>query len=85
MRCLRLAAVATLANAAGVPPVSVGIGPRARFRASGVLSSRPLAFMGGSGGSGGFEALQVEGLPVSPERVELRDFRALEAVAFAHL
>ena len=35
--------------------------------------------------SGGFDALQVERLAVAPERVQFRDFRALEAIARADL
>ena len=35
--------------------------------------------------SGGFDALQVERLAVTPERVQLRDFRALEAIALSGL
>ena len=70
----------------GTPHIPAGNSPRARFTACWVLFP-PVAwpFMGASGGSGVFDALQIEGLPISPERVELRDFRALEAVAFAHL
>ena len=59
--------------------------PGAFYRLLGTFPPVAWPFMGTSGGSGVFDALQIEGLPISPERVELRDFRALEAVAFAHL
>ena len=45
----------------------------------------PFSFWGVSGGLGGFDALQVERFPVSPQRVWLRDFRAVEAVKLACL
>ena len=62
------------------------------FRAAGVLvpAILPLPgnlgpFTANSGGSHGFDALQVERLRVLLERVQFVDFRALEAVAFAGL
>ena len=38
-----------------------------------------------TGRSDGFDALQVKRLPVSPERAQLIDFRALESVTLADL